>query len=85
MQNIQLQQQQPQLQVARPELRIKGQEMPKYHGRLDESLELFFFLLRNYCQARSIDIDDDTHASSVISLIAVNLRGAAAVWHQDFV
>jgi len=49
MQDIQRQQQH--LQVIRPVLINKGQEMPKYYEHLEVILELLFFQLRNYCQA----------------------------------
>ncbi|CEG46813.1 uncharacterized protein PHALS_03493 [Plasmopara halstedii] len=41
---------------VQPDLKVKGVEMPKYHGGLDESLELFFFHAQKYCQSQNIDM-----------------------------
>ncbi|KAI9910678.1 hypothetical protein PsorP6_010301 [Peronosclerospora sorghi] len=44
-----------QRQVPR-EITVKGAEMPKYFGRIDESLDLYFFQAQKYCQSQNIDI-----------------------------
>jgi len=63
-------------------IKVQGVQMPRYHGHLDESLEAYFFQAYKYCQSQNIDMNEPQCASYVISLITVNLRGAAAAWHQ---
>ncbi|KAI9918217.1 hypothetical protein PsorP6_012208 [Peronosclerospora sorghi] len=50
--------------------------MPKYFGRLDESLDLYFFQAQKYCQSQNIDIFDDRYLNYAIPLITINLRCA---------
>ncbi|KAI9920545.1 hypothetical protein PsorP6_015487 [Peronosclerospora sorghi] len=66
------------------DLKVKGVQMPRYHGHLDESLDLFFFNVKKYCQSQNIDMYDPNYFNYAMSLITVNLRGSAAAWHQDF-
>ncbi|KAI9909720.1 hypothetical protein PsorP6_015010 [Peronosclerospora sorghi] len=63
----------------------KAPRTPKYFGRLDESLDLYFFQAQKYCQSQNIDMFDDRYLIYAISLITINLRGAAAAWNQEFV
>ena len=66
-------------------LKIVGVKMPTYFGHLNESLESFFFRVRKYCLAQGIDMDAPENQDRVIAFIALNLRGAAAVWYQQVV
>nr|CCA27128.1 AlNc14C461G11784 [Albugo laibachii Nc14] len=58
--------------------------MPTYFGYLNDSLELFFFRVKQYCQSQGIDMDAPENQDQVIAFIAVKLRGAAA-WYQQVV
>ncbi|CEG44631.1 uncharacterized protein PHALS_00977 [Plasmopara halstedii] len=46
---------------VQPDLKVEGVEMAKYHGGLDESLELFFFHAHKYCQSQNIDMYNERH------------------------
>ncbi|KAI9895582.1 hypothetical protein PsorP6_018382 [Peronosclerospora sorghi] len=66
------------------DLKVKGVQMPRFHGHLDESLDLFFFNVKTYCQSQNIDMYDPSYFNYAMSLITVNVRVSAAASHQDF-
>ncbi|KAF0703198.1 Aste57867_7676 [Aphanomyces stellatus] len=58
--------------------------MPKYQGRMDESISLYIHQVTTFFKAKNVDFqaDDGTHIRCIAMTVA-NFRGLAAAWYQE--
>ena len=60
------------------EMKVEGICMPQYHGRMLESVDLFFDQSVRFFEAKNIDWKDASNAKRVLAIMASNLRSGAA-------
>ncbi|KAF1313207.1 Retroelement pol polyprotein, partial [Globisporangium splendens] len=66
---------------ARPiEYKVEGINMPQYHGKIGESVELYFDQAIRYMEAKGIQWQNQEEEKRVLALLSANLKGAAAAW-----
>lgn len=63
------------------EMKVEGICMPQYHGRMLESVDLFFDQSVRFFEAKNIDWKDASNAKRVLAIMASNLRSGAAAWY----
>ena len=68
---------------ARTEIRVEGLQIPKYSGRMNESVGLYIHKCKMYFQAKRMDFTIPEVEQRCIALMAANLTGVAASWLQD--
>ncbi|KAF0689302.1 hypothetical protein As57867_019174, partial [Aphanomyces stellatus] len=67
-----------------PELKVEGLTMPKYHGRMDESISLYIHQVTTFFKAKNVDFQaDDGTQLRCIAMMVANFRGLAAAWYQE--
>jgi hypothetical protein len=66
------------------EVRVEGLSMPKYSGRMDESISLYIHQVNMFFQAKNIDPSESTATQQrCLAMVVANLRGLAAAWYQE--
>ncbi|KAF1316449.1 Retroelement pol polyprotein, partial [Globisporangium splendens] len=66
---------------ARPiEYKVEGINMPQYHGKIGESVELYFDQAIRYMEAKGIQWQNQEEEKRVLALLSANFKGAAAAW-----
>ena len=65
------------------ESKVEGISMPKYHGKLGESVDMFFWQAKVFFTAKNIDYKEPANQNRCLAMIVANLRDVAASWYQD--
>jgi hypothetical protein len=74
----------PQPRAMPQEVRVEGLTMPKYSGRMDESISLYIHQVNTFFQAKNIDPSESAATQQrCLAIVAANLRGLAAAWYQE--
>ena len=66
----------------RGEARVEGLSMPQFHGRMGESVELYFDQVVQYLQAKNIDYQDPSQNTRILAMVASNLKHNAHAWYR---
>ncbi|OQS07650.1 hypothetical protein THRCLA_20100 [Thraustotheca clavata] len=66
------------------EVRVEGLSMPKYRGKMDESISLYIHKVTTFFKAKNIDpqADNETQQRCMAMMVA-NFCGLVASWYQD--
>ncbi|ETN10682.1 hypothetical protein PPTG_22679 [Phytophthora nicotianae INRA-310] len=70
-------------QQSSREFKIEGASMPKFYGKLQESVDEFIFEAKLFMNGKNIDYGHPANPLRVVARLASNLRDGAASWYHN--
>ncbi|RHY25439.1 hypothetical protein DYB32_008310 [Aphanomyces invadans] len=69
---------------SRTEMKDEVQSMPKYHGKLSESISLYVHQVNTFFSTKNMNpLESQEMEQHCLAMVVANFRGQAAAWYQD--
>ena len=68
--------------MTKREIKVEGTSLPQFHGKMGESVDLYFEQLAQYFEAKSIDWRDVSQSARILAITTTNFKGNAASWYK---
>jgi len=65
------------------EVSVQGMSLPQFHGKENESVEMFIWQARQFFAAKNFDLDDGPVQARCVTTIIANFRGNASFWYRS--
>ena len=61
--------------MTKREVKVEGISLPQFHGKMGESVDLYFEQLTKYFDAKNIDWRDVSQSSRILAITTANFKG----------
>ena len=68
--------------LTKREVKVEGISLPQFHGKMGESVDLYFEQLTQYFDAKYLDWRDVSQSSRILAITTANFKGNAAAWYR---
>jgi hypothetical protein len=65
------------------EVSVQGMSLPQFHGKENESVEMFIWQARQFFEAKNFDLADAHVQARCVTTIIANFRGNASFWYRS--